>query len=124
MRLIAGMLLLGALVVACSEEDDPFHPEERAAITVQNRSGRTINAVFFRECNVVPWGTDRADPVARLRRIHRAAEKVKRTARREEAQLLAQAGEAFAPGFLSFVMRNFGIAPSPSARGGRTRART
>ena len=59
MRLIAGMLLLGALVVACSEEDDPFHPEERAAITVQNRSGRTINAVFFRECNVVPWGTDR-----------------------------------------------------------------
>jgi hypothetical protein len=59
MRLIAGMLLLGALVVACSEGDDPFNPEQRAAITVQNRSGRTIGSVFFRECNVVAWGNDR-----------------------------------------------------------------
>jgi hypothetical protein len=61
------MLLLGALVVACSEEDDPFNPEQRAAITVQNRTGRAIAAVFFRECNVVAWGNDRmpaADSIA------------------------------------------------------------
>jgi WS/DGAT/MGAT family acyltransferase len=58
----------------------------------------------------VPWATDRADPVSRLLRIHRAAQKAKSGARRDEAQLLAQAGEAMLPGFLGFVMRNFGAA--------------
>jgi WS/DGAT/MGAT family acyltransferase len=80
------------------------------AIAVSTRAEGDDSAGNQVTAAAVPWGTDRADPVARLRRIHRAAEKVKRTARREEAQLLAQAGEAFAPGFLSFVMRNFGSA--------------
>ena len=66
----------------------------------------------------VPWGTDRADPVARLLRVHRAAEKAKSGARREEAQLLAQAGEAMLPGFLGFVMRNFGAAGASLAMPG------
>src|SRR5262245_2277589 len=58
----------------------------------------------------VPWGTDRADPVARLLRVHRAAEKAKSGAPKAGERLLAQAGEAMLPGFLGLVMRNLGAA--------------
>jgi WS/DGAT/MGAT family acyltransferase len=69
-----------------------------------NSLGNQVTAVG------VPWGTDRADPVARLLRIHRAAEKAKSGARQKDAQLLAHAGDALLPGFLGFVMKNFGAA--------------
>ena len=53
----------------------------------------------------IPWATDRADPVARLLRIHRAAERAKQSARGAESQILSQLGEAFAPGLVNLFFR-------------------
>lgn len=53
----------------------------------------------------IPWATDRADPVARLLRIHRAAERAKESARGTDSQILPQLGEAFAPALLNLLFR-------------------
>ena len=53
----------------------------------------------------IPWATDRADPVARLLRIHRAAERAKQSARGADSQILSQLGEAFAPGLVNLFFR-------------------
>ena len=53
----------------------------------------------------IPWGTERADPVARLLRIHRAGERAKQSARSSDSQILGQLGEAFAPGLVSLFFR-------------------
>jgi WS/DGAT/MGAT family acyltransferase len=53
----------------------------------------------------IPWGTDRADPVARLLRIHRAAERAKQSARGADSQILSQLGEAFAPALVNLFFR-------------------
>jgi diacylglycerol O-acyltransferase / wax synthase len=53
----------------------------------------------------IPWATDRADPVARLKRVHLAAEHAKQSARAGDPQLLAQLGEAFAPALLNLLFR-------------------
>jgi WS/DGAT/MGAT family acyltransferase len=53
----------------------------------------------------IPWATDRSDPVARLLRIHRAAERAKSSARGGDSQILAQLGEAFAPGLVNLFFR-------------------
>jgi WS/DGAT/MGAT family acyltransferase len=66
----------------------------------------------------VQWGTDRSDPVARLLRIQRAVTKAKSGAKKQEAQLLTQAGEAMVPGFLGLVMKSFGAAGAALARPG------
>lgn len=53
----------------------------------------------------IPWATDRADPVARLLRIHRAAERAKQSARGADSQILSQLGEAFAPSLVNLFFR-------------------
>src|SRR5262245_384154 len=63
----------------------------------------------------VPWGTERADPVARLLRIHRAASRAREFARRHDAQLVAQLGRAMLPGFLSLTLRTGAAAAASSA---------
>jgi len=66
----------------------------------------------------VPWGTERADPVARLLRIHRAAARARDFARRHDAQLLPQLGQAMLPGFLSLTLRSAAAGAASAALSG------
>ncbi len=58
----------------------------------------------------VGWATDVADPVERLLRIHRNAEKAKEFSANHDADLMTGMGETFAPGVLGLLMRASGDA--------------
>lgn len=66
----------------------------------------------------LPWGTDRSDPVARLLRIHRAAARAREFARRHDAPLLPQLGEAMLPGFLGLALRTSAAGAASAALSG------
>ena len=53
----------------------------------------------------IPWGTDRADPVARLLRIHRAAKRAKESAHGADSQIMGLVGEAFSPALVNLFFR-------------------
>jgi hypothetical protein len=76
---------------------------ERAELPKQSLVA--IVAVSLRATAAIPWGTDRSDPVARLLRIHRAAERAKQSARGADSQILSQLGEAFAPSLVNLFFR-------------------
>jgi WS/DGAT/MGAT family acyltransferase len=64
----------------------------------------------------VNWATDVQDPVQRLRRIHRNAERAKQVARHHDADLLSGLGGAVPPGLTNLAMRSIGTNLSVLAR--------
>jgi len=76
-----------------------------ATIAVSLRAGGDTSAEDRITTAAIPWGTDRADPVARLLRIHRAVERARQSARGADSQIVSQLGEAFAPGLVNLFFR-------------------